>query len=465
MRTIGTIVLAAGLYGMAMAQAPFTIVRPAEGARVREIVNIQIPKNSVPAGGYISFWVNGQFIEATLPEVKGNMYQYPLDTKKRGLKDGPCVIEAVLHGTQGAKTTILDRSKVNVTIANVAQVTVPADGRNLRYRFTQGRLWVYDIHSTTSLLSISEAEEKRGGTAAEQVLIDDEFDLQYAIDNVYPSGNGLIRIQPVIGPSGKVVFQNREGGLDVVDAKQIIPFYVEMTTTGAEEYFASFSWNDPLQGGVSRNNFGIYLPLPQLPFEAHKVGDSWAATAKFLLKYHGYWRADDVLEYNKNPVSGRLVGYEWEQDHPCAHIQYEFKLGKPPKSSHPLDVAGSSFADPSVEYKQDVWLAVDMGTVVRSDAVYTVEGLAASGGADISGGGGAPGGAGLAPGGGGGRGGRGGGGLAPGGGGAGVAPPSGLRGGGGGGQDPSIGGGGFGTGGGLEGKIRIRYRVNMLLKQ
>ena len=51
-RCIATL-LSLSLAGLVLAQAPFTIVRPADGSKVREKVHFTIPLNSVPAGGYI----------------------------------------------------------------------------------------------------------------------------------------------------------------------------------------------------------------------------------------------------------------------------------------------------------------------------------------------------------------------------------------------------------------------------
>src|SRR5690242_9699237 len=45
----------------AVAQAPFTIVRPADGSKVREKVHILIPKSSIPPGGYIGLFLNHKF--------------------------------------------------------------------------------------------------------------------------------------------------------------------------------------------------------------------------------------------------------------------------------------------------------------------------------------------------------------------------------------------------------------------
>lgn len=41
--------------------APFTIRRPPDGATVREKVKVQIPLASIPEGGYVSIYIDGDF--------------------------------------------------------------------------------------------------------------------------------------------------------------------------------------------------------------------------------------------------------------------------------------------------------------------------------------------------------------------------------------------------------------------
>src|SRR5260370_25251447 len=52
---------AAGVQASAQTEAPFTIRYPPDGASVREKVKIRIPLNSIPAGGYVSLYIDGDF--------------------------------------------------------------------------------------------------------------------------------------------------------------------------------------------------------------------------------------------------------------------------------------------------------------------------------------------------------------------------------------------------------------------
>src|SRR5687768_4183436 len=127
----------ASLAAVVMAQAPFTIVRPADGSRVREKVRILVPKNSLPPGGYVGVFLNGKLIEATVPPVEGKYRVYTLDTKGRGIPDttgAPLKLELVLYTDYNDQPRIVDRSSVDIHIGNKANIPVPNSGISLRYR-------------------------------------------------------------------------------------------------------------------------------------------------------------------------------------------------------------------------------------------------------------------------------------------------------------------------------------------
>src|ERR1044071_7162347 len=83
--------------GAVMAQSSFTIVRPADGSKVREKIRVLIPKNSIEGGSYIGVFLNGKFIEAVVPPTDGNYRVYTLDTKARGIADGDMKLELVKY--------------------------------------------------------------------------------------------------------------------------------------------------------------------------------------------------------------------------------------------------------------------------------------------------------------------------------------------------------------------------------
>src|SRR5579862_9296542 len=133
--------------GSVMAQSSFTIVRPADGSKVREKVRVLIPKNSIDPGTYVGVFLNGKFIEAVVPPVSGNYRVYTLDTKGRQIPDGEMKLELVKY--EGGDTPrIADRSSINFTVGNHMNIPIPAGGVRLRYGFSMGQQMIYDVYQT-----------------------------------------------------------------------------------------------------------------------------------------------------------------------------------------------------------------------------------------------------------------------------------------------------------------------------
>src|SRR5579862_1548068 len=182
----------------AIAQAPFTISRPADGARVREMVKILIPKNSVPDKiGYIGIFIGGKFIEATVPPLDktGKYYEYDLDTKGKGIPDGKLTLEAVLYVDVNQTSRIVDRTSVEVTVQNTAASKIPEDGLLLRYKWTPGTQTVYDLTVRRITDVGDEKLVKMGAKPVEESTVDERIRVLYATDNAYSDGSGLVRMQ------------------------------------------------------------------------------------------------------------------------------------------------------------------------------------------------------------------------------------------------------------------------------
>src|SRR5690348_14754916 len=85
------ILSAAGLIEQAHAQgAPFTIRRPPDGATVREKVRVEIPRASIPPGGFVAVYVDGKFEVAVPPPENSSArdFSWVWDTKDMDVSDG-----------------------------------------------------------------------------------------------------------------------------------------------------------------------------------------------------------------------------------------------------------------------------------------------------------------------------------------------------------------------------------------
>ncbi len=389
MKRLLTTALAAVMVVGAFAQGTFTIRRPADGSKVREVVKVRIPKNSIPEGGYIGVLVNGKFLEAVVPDVEGNDYVYSLDTKERKIADGPMTIETVLYFyTQGAPQ-VLNRSSVNVTLDNSTSiVNSRPNGFDLRYKFYPGREYVYNRTQQSTVAFVTQAQAQLGSRAAEIVLNTQK--VRYLVAHANNYGNqGLIRMQ-ALPDKGKdhaylVTAQNPEP-TKFMDY-EMHPIFMRITDRG-REVFTSLPVYFPWEGTSTdaRTDLFALFPPAVLPGSAKSVGDRWqAAIPQGSLDLD---KKDEIEHMVENlPGSATLEAVEWEQGFPCAKIRSELSLGASDlKNMKSLEgVVGQA---QSLKIESVQWFAIDRGIMIREDLRFTSEVLVELGGAQGGGGGG-----------------------------------------------------------------------------
>jgi len=391
------------LAGMTVAQGTFTIRRPVDGATVRETVKIRIPKNSIPEGGYIGVYVDGKFLEATLPDVEGTDYVYGLDTKKRNLTDGEHTIEIVLFVDFSEKPRIVNRSSVRVKVDNQTSIKVPENGMSLRYKFNPGKEWTYGLTRKTSVSLLSQALAQVGGRAPSRDLQTEKTRIMYAVDNAYLEGGsrqGLVRIQglPDKGRDYTVVTVSGDSEPTARFSHEMHPIYMRVSDTGREIFSAAPPYF-PLEGtsgdGV-RTDLFYSFPLPVLPSRTVRPGDVWEAP--FLLPTFEFDKKDEESKYTRGlPSRGSFEGVEWYRNMPCAKIRMSLSAGPRELGNAASSINQVEGETTKVEIEQVVWFSLDRGMVVRVDRNMTQESIIES---QASGGtGGAAGGPAMGPGG------------------------------------------------------------------
>jgi hypothetical protein len=378
-RTIGSLLVLAAA-GAALAQsAPFTIVRPVDGARVRENVRLLFPKNSIPQNGFIGIYIGGRFIEATVPGVGQEYLYYDLNTKNRNLPDGPLTIEAVLFADFAEKPRILDRSSIQVNIDNSSSIEVPNQGFQLRYQFRRGQQWTYRVENRRVTSTITEAQARAGGRPAQLPEEGDTFRLMYSVDNVYPNGDALIRI--MVRPEPGKTYATVAAAGDTEPRRyydyEMSPLFMRITNTG-REVFGAIPRYFPLGGGVAElSNLHLYaaFPLPVLPTDRLRPGDPW--NAPILLGTLDLNRAHEVTSLVVPvPARGEFAGVEWERGHRTAKMVYSLAFGAPGRPGGASGPGATGERGNNSERDQitqglsaienTVWFSLDRGTVVRS---------------------------------------------------------------------------------------------------
>ena len=368
---------------LAFCQAPFTIVRPADGSRVREVVHVLIPKESVPPGGYIGIYAEGKFIEATIlpTDHSGKFYVYSLDTQARKLADGPLTIEAVLFENFEDTPRIINRSSVTVTLQNSAANFMPQDGAYLRYAWPSGRKYVYTVYMRNQIEEGSNAQSSLGGRPTSQSADFQTFRYLYEVDNHYPNGDGLVRQQILPLKNHNRIFLATSGSTQPQyynpdDANAV---YLHLTDTGMQRWGA-VPLGVPFSGaGASGTQTDLYgvLTLPSLPFERVHPGSSWASRFQDgAVNLADPYSQNSVVQHF--PMRGEFVGVEWMMGHPCVHVRNTIAVGelsdeaKKAMAKHANGTLGNVPGN-KVSLTQDYWFALDDHEVVKIHTVVTTQ--------------------------------------------------------------------------------------------
>jgi hypothetical protein len=384
-RAVWSIVFGAAV-AMSFAQGSFTIVRPFDGAKVREVVRILMPKNSIPDAGYVGVFLNGEFREAVEPKATkdGKYYEYMLNTKD--LTDGNYKLELKLYVDYSSQPRIVDTSSIDITVANQASIPIPEDGVALRYNFQPGTERIYRLQQRQILNIIGEKEQKQTARAFQIQQEGESLKMLYACDNRYANGEGLIRMQVVPDKGVK----NREYSFittaGATEPKRFYPdnmaaVYMRLTSTGREVYGSvpAYFGLDGATGFGNRLALFAAYPLPVLPTKSVRPNDTWQGS--FLM---GSLDLSKIYEVNSVtdsiPVRGEFVGVEWEMGHPCAKIKNSISQGAPIVSKQKAGDGGSEIASRKFSIEETIWFALDTRTVVKFFRDITSEGKA-----DVSG--------------------------------------------------------------------------------
>lgn len=394
MNRLITVALASLMVGCAFAQGTFTIRRPADGSKVREVVKVRIPKNSIQEGEYIGILVNGKFLEAVVPDLEGNDYVYNLDTKARKLPDGKLTIEAVLYFYAQGAPQVRNRSSVSVVLDNSAGIQGQnPEGFLMRYKFYPGKEYSYRRTDESTVSIVSQAQAQLGSRAAEIVL--GQRTVRYLIAHQNNYGNeGLIRLQ-ALPEKGKdhayLVTVGNPTPTKFMDF-EMHPIFMRITNTG-REVFTSLPIYFPWEGDSTdaRTDLFALFPPPVLPATRKDVGDSWEAAIPFgNIDLENRQTTEHMVEN----LSGRatLESVEWEQGFPCAKIRSELSLGANDLKNI-KNIEGVQGDAQSLKIESIQWFALDRGIMIREETRFTSEVLVEIG-AGGAGGAAAPGGTG-----------------------------------------------------------------------
>ncbi len=336
----------------ACAQAPFTIVRPKNGASVREKVEFRVPKNSVSENSYLILKIDDQFQYAIARQALGEDTEHLIwawDTKKEKIADGPHKIELELWETAGATTQarLVDRTSVSVTISNMIQ-GVPATGIPLAYKWRPSQ--ILDYHQNYMIKSITEAR-RTGTTIADETDLDIRTKIQGVVVDRRPEGFmfswiPMLPIRLAIGDS-----------VNYLNEDQLAATYWRVDGTG---------YNDIGFEVLGQEwYYATFVDLPRIPKRNYSVGDSWATGFIAVDPTNTQTSLADRIVLATTGTA-KLTSFEWERGYKCARIEIT-PLMTPPN----LSIGGTAFQ--RVKISRLVWFAYDIGAVIKQETRVEME--------------------------------------------------------------------------------------------
>lgn len=342
-------------------QAGFTIRRPADGSVVRETVEFRIPRSSIPETGFVGISLNGRFVEAVAPidgvNANATDFIYRLDTKAKGIADGPLKIEAVLYVDTGRGQIMRGRTGITVRVDNHSSIRVPAGGIRLRYDLTPQRQYIYGIEFSTKMSQLTDAQAAMG---RETNLGEGSQKLRYAYTVIQrePGDRGqksaIIRMQPMPEKGKDYAILTLPGDTEPKRyfESSMMPIYMKIDELGREAWgqfpvYAGFSTE---AGTPNRVDLYALLTLPLLPARGLTVGAPVAGGIQ-----NGALDMDKALETQKFtnvlPGAGKLVALEYQNGVRAARIENSLSVG--------------NAAQGTQELKETYWFSLDGGYVLK----------------------------------------------------------------------------------------------------
>jgi hypothetical protein len=400
--------------------APFTIIYPPDGTKVKEKINIRFPNNSIPSNSYVGIFLDGKLMEATRPtlvtpkdangrSVGRPYFQYTLDVKGRGLANDTAKsmeLKAVLFTEVNDTPRTTGDSSVKITVDKTAGIMIPEGGLKLRYNFKPGTELSYRMDERSSITTILERESNLGGRAAEYPLESESLRLLYAFDNSVKSGQStdyIVRMQ-ALPDKGKTYADLTTVGSTAPKRYQdyeMAPVYMQMSPTGLQRWGAipPYVQFEGTGGEGARLDLYAVFPLPTLPEKSIKPGDSWQSRFQ-----NGSLNLDKLYEVTSVvrtiPARGEFIGVEWERGRRCAVLKNSIEAGTRSLESRYFERAGTP-EDTKFSLTETIWFDLDRKVIVKIFREQTIDTtqdasqfLGVSGAAAAGGGvpGGAPGG-------------------------------------------------------------------------
>lgn len=338
-------------FSLAYAQTEVEVVRPLDGATVRETVKVIVPALSVPSGGYVSISIDGRRRSAIAKDLQADAFIYEWDTKsldpdaslplaQRQPREGEHAV--TVQAFDSAGRSYGEAKTITVNVRNKASELMPPSGLMLAYSLKTGAISKYRFTSVTNIKDVAGARELAATIGQE--IEGWELTILHSIEDLRPDGTALIR-------------QKMDGMLRLLQGGRSVPVLGHIAK-------AAYKIEDKAGrtlGMIQSRAAGIAftVDLPNLPVSRVRIGDSWTSVDNVF--------QDVTTGSNMSmPCSSTLEGLEWQGGHPCAKIRTTFsgtrRLPESPILTEPVPMKGEKIT----------YFAFQVGKVISSETTVLI---------------------------------------------------------------------------------------------
>jgi hypothetical protein len=330
------------------AAKPLQLLRPLNGATVRETVPIRARSADLPKDGYVVVSIDGTFRTARILPIDSDLL-YLWDTQTpftdpndpgtpKYSSDGTHVVTLEVRDKQ---SNLISSASVTVHLAN--KVAALPDGVRLSYDWKQDETLRYKQHT-----ELSQDNSTSGGPPVSIETSDVRF--QRSVEDATGGQDFLIR--DLVFPDG---FITNHGTQSLIQSSYLLKSGYRTVNDSGQV----ISEETPFSPG---DHFS--LPLPEFPARRVSIGDSWQTHVQTSLTWASV--KPTVLT-----GTAKLEGFEWQNGYPTAKITETYDG----QADFYIDARAASapVTATAVHLTRTIWFAYNSKRLIRMQTQMTAE--------------------------------------------------------------------------------------------
>lgn len=329
------------------------LIKPVNGATVREDVRIAVEKASVPDGGYISIYIDKHFIGATAGEDENGKpaaqaVVFTWNSKAPFIdmagqseeipKDGKHDLKINIHDTGGNITQTIDSAFM---LANKAPRLSQNDKVKLAYNFRTGVKNVYKVRIGSRLGSNYASDD------SSTIPIMASYEVSQTIEDARSDGSALMSYR--IGKGGSYQMLGQVSAIN--EGKAGSSVYKEIDRFGQVIRRGGVLQDNVLAKKGRRSLPDLLIQLPRTPV---KIGETWKSNEKEEFRIEGLGK---IVRLD---ATNTLEDLEYEKGLECAKIKSVFT------GQGSLLSADKSGASSNIDGEGIFYISLKTGKLVKS---------------------------------------------------------------------------------------------------